>query len=141
VRDDVYLFDSGFLSKLLSCEDPNEMKFWAKRHDVAVLSKKLLLFPFYANDHWSLFVVSHSGYIAKQSSKRMKSCHPFLLYFDSLGSNSRHNQNQVATSIRHWLNRVWQLESINEFEQRLPFSRHILPLHRVDGECSFFASL
>ena len=133
-RDDMYLFDPSFLSKLLSREDPNEMKYWAKQNNVAALSKKLLLFPFYANDHWSLFVVAHPGYIATNTSRRSKSCHPYLLYFDPLGSNSSHNQNQVATSIRYWLNRVWQLESSDDFEQRLPFSRHSLPLHRVEGE-------
>lgn len=132
--DDCLCFNTYFLTQLLYQDGPDRFKAWSVRRNLTLFEKRMLIFPFHAANHWSLFVIVNPGriqeaYLGKRPYKAM----PFILHFDSLGSNSPHNKASVGRSLRSWLNRAWQQESANEYETAMPFSRNTLQIHRVLG--------
>ena len=133
--EDIYSFQTYFLTQLLRQDGPDELRFYTQRRNISLFNKKMIFFPFNGQDHWSLFVVINPGHIksAYLWKKKIRDM-PHLLYFDSLGGNSPHNQNEIARCIRCYLNRMWQMESPDEYDQSLPFSCHTFPLHRVTGK-------
>ena len=141
-HNDVQVFDSFFVTRLLMQDGPDLMCEWiSRKKDMTLFDKKILLFPFHASNHWSLFAVVNPGRIktAYTKTKEHGTEMPLLLCFDSLGSNTPHDIKSVARVIRMWLNRVWKIESTNSYEWENPFSRYTLKSFRVSGEFFFVA--
>ena len=130
-----FVFSLFFSTMLLNVHHGEDLEHWTVKRGIKIFSKKMLLFPFHADAHWSLFVVVNpglvkAGYLGRQKHKEI----PFILHLDSLGGNSPHTKSTFATTIRWWLNKVWQLESDNPYENTLPFHKSTCRYVRVVGK-------
>lgn len=130
-----YAFNSYFITMLLNSNKEDQMKHWPGKRNIKIFEKKMLLFPFFSASHWSLYVVINpscikTGYSGRKQHEEM----PFLLHLDSLGKNSPHLRSTADRNLRMWLNKVWQIESDNEYETSMPFSKHTLKCISPKGE-------
>ena len=130
-----FVFSSFFSTMLLNVHHREDLGHWTVKRGIKIFSKKMLLFPFHADAHWSLFVVVNpglvkAGYLGQQKHKEI----PFILHLDSLGGNSSHTKSTFARTIHWWLNKVWQLESDNPYENTLPFNKNTYKYVRLAGK-------
>ncbi len=112
-----FTFNSYFLTMLLNDSKKEDCKYWTIKRDIKIFTKKMLLFPFCSANHWSLYVVINPGCIQSgYQGRERKRTVPFILHLDSLGGNSPHRKSYIDHTLRWWLNRVWQEESSNEYD-------------------------
>lgn len=130
-----FVFSSFFSTMLLNVHHKDNLDHWTIRRGIKIFSKKMLIFPFHSDAHWSLFVVVNpglvqAGYLGRRTHKEI----PFILHLDSLGGNSPHTKSTFGRTIRWWLNRVWKLESDKPYENTLPFNKSRCKYVRVAGK-------
>ena len=130
-----FVFSSFFSTMLLNVHQKENLKQWTVNRGIKIFSKKMFLFTFHSAAHWSLFVVVNpglvkAGYLGQQKYKEI----PFILHLDLLGGKSPHTKSTFARTIHWWLNKVWQFESDNPYENILPFHKSTCRYVRVAGE-------
>ena len=145
MHDDVVCFDTFFLQKLLMEGGPDDMKTWATTKQIRILEKKMLLFPFHSNYHWSLFALVNLNGLDEYRTLDANSKVPVIMHFDSLGEKSPHFRNACPRAVIQWLNRCYQCESTNPYDNAMPFSRYTVksievtvPSQNNDYDCGIF---
>lgn len=124
-------FDTNFL-RVLFATSPSQ---WVQS-GINIFDFNLLLMPFDANGHKSLFVVIGAKNIRSYTHKGFKGSRPCILHFDSTNcspsrhhtSRGRHDHNVVADKLRTWMNRIWRRQHDDVDHLLMPFNKRSMPI-------------
>ena len=130
----VHSFGINFMRLLYSTKPIH----YSKMNDIAhvdVFESDILLIPFEAGGHKSLFVVVGAKHIRKYQQNLFQGTRPCIIHFDSLTSRcSPHKAHNVAQRLRVWLNVLWR-SSNNMGDQFIaPFNKRSLPMIQPRGK-------
>lgn len=128
---DVYVFSSHFLTNILLNTYTTKMQRWLKRHNI--FQKKLLLFPFHSNHHWSLAAVLNPRLICQTRRRWGDESYTgevaSLIHLDPLQTGSPHNKRDIAWAIRSVLNTEWDKHFNTTLDKTSrPFTHRSMPL-------------
>jgi len=130
----VQVFDTNFLSFLYASR-PSQWISKMKEREGNVFDRNILMFPFDARGHKSLFVVIGAANIRTYTARGFKGDRPCILHIDPSDSPSdRHDHHAVAEKLRTWLNRVWRWQHDDSDHLLFPFNKRSLPLSKTTGE-------
>jgi len=130
----VHSFSINFL-RLLYATKPGR---FTKMNDTAridIFEKEILLLPFEACGHKSLFVVIGANNIRQYTNtRRFHGSRPCILHLDPICSHrSRHNHRNVADKLRVWLNVLWRSTNNENDRFVMPFNKRSLPVIQPKG--------
>ena len=137
--NDTFRLSSHFINGLLRTSS----KHWidqVKRHNMNIFSHNLLVMPHQSGKHRSLFVVLGANNIKDYMKRGFAGTRPCVLHILPYASSNRsqlHAYSQVFSTIRTWLNALWQSKQCNGVYMSMPFTHRSMPLSRPFGKLSF----
>ena len=133
----VQVFDTNFL-RFLYASRPSQWISRMNQAETNVFDREILMFPFDAKGHKSLFVVIGASHIRDYTSPRFNGCRPCILHIDPNNSPSnRHDHHAVADKLRTWLNRLWRWQHDDSDHFLIPFNKRSMPISKNPGKADF----
>lgn len=125
-------FKCNFIRSLFS-QPPTQWVECLEDMDVDIFDYNILLMPFEAEGHTSLFAIVGAKYIRDYTKIGFGKNRPCILHFDPNGNFlSKHDHRQVADKLRSWLNHLWRKK--NDYHALcMPFQKRTMPLCRPLG--------
>ena len=110
-------------------------------HGVNIFEKKLVMFPVYAGQHWSLIAVFNPINIIQTSMRWKDEKHTrdvtAIVHLDSMSSNTPHDRYKLSHAVWKILNKEWEIHCNTSLDKMsLPFfqRRDACRLHSMIGE-------
>lgn len=133
--ENIVVFNSTYLNHLEQQGGISMSMKYLYNHNITVMDKKLLLFPYRRLNHWSYFLVVNPGCINSafegNSINKMKEA-PCILLLDSSPTTTKTEADgkKVAHVIYKWLNKLWldEKEQNKAYSIIIPYTKRKMPL-------------
>ena len=135
-----HAFDTHYL-RVLFAASPSQWVRSMGGTKFKISDQEVLLFPFDASGHKSLFVIIGANNIRNYTAKGFKGNRPCIVHLDPNDAlRGKHDHHAVSDKLRTWLNRIWRWEhSENDFNV-MPFNKRTIPHVRPYGMLSHLES-
>ena len=137
--DDILCLSSTFIESLLRTS-PRHWIDQVKRRNVDISTYNTLLMPYQSGTQKSLFVVLGANNIKDYMKRDFTGTRPYVLHILPYATSNRsqlHAYNQVSSTIRTWLNALWQNSQCDGVYMSMPFTHRSMPLSRPFGKLLF----
>ena len=126
---------SNFLHRLIATSSQNWI-YEMKEKNVNIFEYDMIMMPFYANGHRSLFVVVGASYIQDYMKCGFSNERPCILHILPYQRPTRAQTqayNAASAKIRSWLNALWRVTYCVNDIISMPFTHRSLPLTQPYG--------
>ena len=110
-----------------------------KRKNVNIFEHDMIMMPFCAGGHRSLFVVVGASNIQDYMKHGFSDERPCILHILPYQTSTRAQMqayNAASAKIRAWLNALWRVTYCANDVVSMPFTHRSLPLTRPYGNCT-----
>ena len=128
-----HAFDTNFL-RVLFASSPSHWERAMCETSLNIFDHNVLMIPFDANGHKSLFVIIGAKDIRTYSTCGYSGSRPCILHLDPNDAlRGKHDHHAVADKVRTWLNRIWRWEHAENDCNVMPFNKRTMPIVRPYG--------
>ena len=128
-----HAFDTHFLRRLFATT-PSRWVQSMGGSGLNIFDHNVLLVPFDASGHKSLFVIIGANNIRQYDTRFFRGSRPCILHLDPNDAlRGRHDHHAIADKLRTWLNRIWRWENAENDYTVMPFNKRTMPHVRPYG--------
>ena len=128
-----HAFDTHFL-RLIFATSPSQWVRSMGATSLNIFDQNVLLVPFDASGHKSLFVIIGSNNIRDYTRRGFSGSRPCILHLDPNDAlRGKHDHHAVADKLCTWLNRIWRWEHAENDYNVMPFNKRTMPNVRPYG--------